>query len=128
MLNAGSSSAPSVKPGVQATALTLYTQNAVAGYSTQQSASLTGIAVSSSPWLSTSPLQVDFPEVVIGSTAGAGGSASTFFVQNVGKASLSISGTQPKRATFIVSSPSTQTADRPALYCQVPPTRCPWHY
>jgi iron transport multicopper oxidase len=90
VVNSGSSSAPSVKPGVQSTALTVYTQNGVTGYSTQQSVSLTGTAASQSPWLSISPLQVNFPEVVIGSAAGAGGSFSTFFVQNIGKADLTI--------------------------------------
>jgi hypothetical protein len=90
VVNSGSSSAPSVKPGVQSTALTVYTQNGVTGYSTQQSVSLTGTAASQSPWLSIIPLQVNFPEVVIGSAAGAGGSVSTFFVQNIGKADLTI--------------------------------------
>jgi len=92
VLSSGSSSATSVKPGVQATALTLYTQNGMTGYSTQQSASLTGTAVSQSPWLSINPLHVNFPEVVIGSAAGAGGSSTTFVIQNIGKANLTISG------------------------------------
>lgn len=57
-----------------------------------QSASLTGTAASQNPWLSINPLQVNFPEVVIGSAAGASSSSSTFFVQNIGNADLTILG------------------------------------
>lgn len=92
VLSAGSSSAPSVIPGVQSAALALFTENLVAGYSSQQSISLTGTVVSQDPWLSISPLQVNFPGLVIGSASAVQGSGSTFIIQNVGKADLTILG------------------------------------
>jgi hypothetical protein len=81
VLNSGSTSAPSVSPGVQTTAMNLFTTNGVSGYSTQQGITLTGTSVSASPWLSITPLQVNFPGIVIGSAASAAASASTFIIQ-----------------------------------------------
>jgi hypothetical protein len=90
VLNSGSTSAPAVEPGVQTTAITLFTENGVTGYSAQQSVSLTGTSVSPGPWVSMSPLHVNFPSIVIGSTSPS--SASTFIIKNDGQTSLKILG------------------------------------
>jgi hypothetical protein len=94
VLNSGSTSAPSVEPGVQTTAISLFTENGVTGYSTEQSITLTGTSVSASPWISLSPLQVNFPGIVIGSSSSSSSSssASTFIIKNDGQSSLKILG------------------------------------
>jgi hypothetical protein len=92
VLSAGSTSAPAVSPGVQTTALSLYSTNGVTGYSTEQPITLTGVAVSSQPFLSMTPLQLAFPGIVIGSAGNATGTSSTFLIQNLGKSNLTIKG------------------------------------
>jgi hypothetical protein len=90
VLNSGSTSAPAVEPGVQTTAMTFFTDNGVSGYSGQQSITLTGTSVSQGPWISMSPLHVNFPSIVIGSSSPS--SASTFIIRNNGQSSLKILG------------------------------------
>ncbi|OCL10625.1 WSC-domain-containing protein [Glonium stellatum] len=92
VLSSGSTSAPSVSPGVQSTALNLYTTNGVAGYSTQQGITLTGNIVSANPFMTMSPLQVNFPSLIVGSSVSTSGSASTFIIHNLGQSALTISG------------------------------------
>lgn len=92
VLNAGSTSSPQVVPGVQTTALQLLTVNAVTGYATSQPITLTGTSISSAPFITMNPLQVDFDGIVVGSEAAEGGSASTFIINNVGLAPMNITG------------------------------------
>ncbi|KAK0125522.1 hypothetical protein ONS96_009359 [Cadophora gregata f. sp. sojae] len=102
VLTSGSTSSPTVSPGVLSSAMFIYTKNAIAGYSSQQSIGLTGTIVSPNPWLSISPLQVTFNGIVIGSSASEGGSSSTFIIQNTGQAEMTILG-----YAFSVDSSST---------------------
>jgi hypothetical protein len=90
VLNSGSTSAPSVSPGVQTTALSIFTNNGVKGYSTQQAVTLTGTCVSAAAWITLSPLQVNFPGIVIGSSTPS--SSSTFIIKNDGQSALKILG------------------------------------
>ena len=92
VLTSGSTSSPTVSPGVLSSAMFIYTKNALASYSTQQSIGLTGTVVSPNPWLSITPLQVTFNGIVIGSSASEGGSTSTFIIQNTGQAEMEILG------------------------------------
>lgn len=92
VLDSGSTSSPSVSPGVMSAALIIYSKHAVKGYSAQQSIGLTGAIVSPNAWLSISPLQVTFSPLVVGSAASDGGSTSTFIVQNTGQAAMKILG------------------------------------
>ena len=81
----------SVSPGVKSTALTIYTTNAVAGYSTAFPISLTGNEVSSNPYLSIAPTTVDFGGIVL--TNGSGASVGSIFtLANKGLAPLNILG------------------------------------
>ena len=91
-LNSNSTSAPSVSPGVQTTAMSLFTTNSVTGYSTQQGITLTGVSVSAGPFISITPLQVILPGIVIGSAASAAGSAGTFIIQNLGNSDMTVLG------------------------------------
>jgi hypothetical protein len=92
VLSGGSDSAPSVQPGVQTSAITLYTTNGQSGYSPQQSITLTGTCVSAAPWLTMSPLDVNFPGIVVGSANGGGGTSSTFIINNAGESEMKILG------------------------------------
>jgi hypothetical protein len=91
-LNAGSTSSPSVTPGVQSTSIEILTVNGVTGYAPQQPISLTGMSVSSAPFITINPLQVDFAGIVVGSTAAETGSDSTFIINNVGLSQMTILG------------------------------------
>lgn len=91
-LNAGSTSSPSVTPGVQTTSITILTTNGVTGYSSQQPITLTGKSISSAPFLSINPLMVDFDGVVVGSAAAESGSDNTFIVSNIGLSAMKILG------------------------------------
>ncbi|KAH8649429.1 hypothetical protein BGZ60DRAFT_499074 [Tricladium varicosporioides] len=92
VLSSGSTSVSSVTPGVLSTALTLYTNNSVSGYSNQQGVTLTGRAVSESPFLTMNPLQVTLPGIVVGSAGSSNGTSSTFLIQNLGNSNLTILG------------------------------------
>ncbi|KUJ19894.1 WSC-domain-containing protein [Mollisia scopiformis] len=91
-LNAGSTSSPQVSPGVQTTSISLLTTNAVAGFATQQPITLTGMSISSAPFLAINPLMVDFDGVVVGSAAAVTGSDSTFIISNIGLSNMTILG------------------------------------
>lgn len=91
-LNAGSTSAPAVSPGVQTTSISVLTTNGQTGFATEQPLTLTGISVSQAPYLTMSPLQVTFASIVINSTTAEAGSDSTFVVNNVGLQPLKITG------------------------------------
>lgn len=91
-MTAGSSSAPAVSPGVQTTSIGVISVNGQTGFSTEAPISVTGKSVSSNPFASMSPLQVDFPGIVIGSALAAAGSASTFIISNVGQNNMTING------------------------------------
>jgi hypothetical protein len=91
-LTGGSTSAPEVKPGVQTTALTIYTVNGATGFSTQVPITLTGDSVSQKPFLQITPLQVTFPGIVVGSSSTTQQSTSTFIINNVGQSDAKILG------------------------------------
>jgi hypothetical protein len=91
VLTSNSTSAPAVSPGVQTTAMSLYTTNGATGYSTQQGITLTGVSVSASPFVAITPLQVTFPGIVIGSASTAA-STGTFIIQNLGSSDMTILG------------------------------------
>jgi hypothetical protein len=91
-LDSGSQSSPEVVPGVQTTSLELLTVNGVTGYATAQPITLTGMSVSSAPFIIMNPLQVDFQGIVVGSAAQEGGSDSTFIINNVGLSPMNITG------------------------------------
>jgi YD repeat-containing protein len=91
-LSAGSTSSPSVTPGVQTSSISILTTNAQAGYASQQPITLTGMSISSAPFLSINPLMVDFDGVVVGSAAAETGSDSTFIINNIGLSNMTILG------------------------------------
>jgi WSC domain-containing protein len=91
-LTGGSTSAPSVQPGVQTTALTIFTTNTNAGFSSQVPVSLTGSSVSDTPFLQIIPFQVTFSGIVVGSAASSQGSVSTFMINNIGQNKAKIFG------------------------------------
>ena len=91
-LNSGSTSSPSVTPGVQSTSIEILTVNGITGYAPQQPISLTGMSVSSAPFITINPLQVDFAGIVVGSAAAETGSDSTFIINNVGLSPMTILG------------------------------------
>lgn len=79
------------QPGVKSTALTLFTANGVTGFSTQFPISLTGTEVSSSAFLTLSPLTVDFGGVVLSNTTSPT-ITSSFVLSNAGLANMTILG------------------------------------
>lgn len=91
-LNAGSTSAPVVSPGVQTTSLSILTTNGVTGYATDLPLTLTGKSVSEAPFIQTNPLEVDFSGIVVGTAAAQAGSASNFVISNVGQRDMHIIG------------------------------------
>jgi hypothetical protein len=91
-LDAGSTSSPSVTPGVQSTSIEILTVNGVTGYAPQQPITLTGMSVSSAPFITINPLQVDFAGIVVGSAAAETGSDNTFIINNVGLSPMTILG------------------------------------
>lgn len=91
-LNSGSTSSPQVVPGVQTTSIDLLTVNGVTGYATTQPVTLTGMSISSAPFITMNPLQVDFDGIVVGSADQETGSDSTFIINNVGLGPMTITG------------------------------------
>ena len=91
-LNSGSTSSPSVVPGVQTTSIELLTVNGKTGFATSQPVTLTGMSISSAPFITMNPLQVDFDGIVVGSAAQESGSDSTFIINNVGLNPMTILG------------------------------------
>ncbi|KAK7740511.1 hypothetical protein SLS53_005354 [Cytospora paraplurivora] len=90
--NTGSKLAPGIKSG----AVTITTNNSVADYASTQPISLTGEAVTSAPYPSVNPLQVDFSAVVVTNTSSgsvsSGASVNTFVLANSGEADMVILG------------------------------------
>ncbi|KKY27503.1 putative wsc domain-containing protein [Phaeomoniella chlamydospora] len=78
-------------PGVKSTALTLYTTNAVTGYSTVFPISLTGTEVSNDAFLETTTPTVDFGGVVITNDS-IDAIDSTLVIENAGLSPLTITG------------------------------------
>jgi hypothetical protein len=70
----------------------LFTMNSKSGFSSEVAISLTGRTVSQNPFISVSPLQVNFPGLVIGSATTAEGTASTFIINNIGQSNMTITG------------------------------------
>ena len=91
-LDAGSTSSPTVAPGVQTTSIEILTVNAVTGNAPQQPVTLTGTSISAAPFISMDPVQVDFAGIVAVSAAAETGSDSTFIISNVGMADMTILG------------------------------------
>lgn len=91
-LSAGSTSSSAVTPGVQTTSISILTVNGVTGYAPQQPITLTGMSISTAPFITMNPLQVDFEGIVVGSAASETGSDSTFIINNVGLTDMTILG------------------------------------
>ncbi|KAH9222596.1 WSC domain-containing protein [Leptodontidium sp. 2 PMI_412] len=88
----GSTSSPSVTPGVQTSSVWISTTNGNVGFAPQQPISLTGTAISAAPFITVNPLQIDFAGVVVGSAAAETGSDATFILSNVGLSDMTILG------------------------------------
>lgn len=114
-LTAGSTSSPSVTPGVQTSSVSVLTTNAVTGYASSQPITLTGMSISSAPFLSINPLMVDFDGVVVGSAAAESGSDNTFIINNIGLSNMTILGlaytTDPITSPNAVFHNLTETVD-----------------
>ncbi|KAI4123034.1 MAG: hypothetical protein LQ338_005480 [Usnochroma carphineum] len=82
----------SVSPGVKTSSLVITTTNGVAQYSNQLPITLQGSEVSSAPFLSLSPPEVDFGGLVVGSPGAATGLDSAFIIANIGSSPLVILG------------------------------------
>jgi len=91
-LDSGSTSSPSVVPGVQTTSIELLTVNGQTGFATAQPITLTGMSISSAPFITMNPLQVDFDGIVVGSASQETGSDNTFIINNVGLSPMTITG------------------------------------
>lgn len=92
VLSSGSTSSPSIQPGVQATAIGILTTNGIAGYAAEEPISVTGRSASINPFISISPSEVDFPGIVLESAAAAEGSSDTFIISNTGQNQMTILG------------------------------------
>ncbi|OBT48309.1 hypothetical protein VE00_01254 [Pseudogymnoascus sp. WSF 3629] len=92
VLSPGSQSAPVVQPGTLTTSINILTNNAVAGYSISQPVVLTGVSVSSTPFLQTNPLELDFGGIVLGSVTAQTGLTGTFLIVNSGLSPMTITG------------------------------------
>ena len=90
--NNPNSSYGSVIPGIKSTPLTIYTTNAVAGYSTLFPISLTGTEVSASPFLEVTPATVDYGGVVILDPNNVPVIQTPFAITNAGQSSMQILG------------------------------------
>ncbi|KAL9113797.1 MAG: hypothetical protein Q9227_002243 [Pyrenula ochraceoflavens] len=93
--NAPGASYGNTSPGVKSTALTIYTTNAVNGYSTLFPISLTGTEVSDKAFLTTAPTTVDFGGIVLsgdGDDDDGNTVTSSLVLQNQGLSPLTITG------------------------------------
>ena len=81
-----------ISPGVKSTALTLYTTNAVNGYSTVFPISLTGNEVSKQAFLTVAPITVDYGGVVITNASNVPTISKPFVISNSGLSPLTITG------------------------------------
>jgi hypothetical protein len=91
-LNAESTSSSSVTPGVQTTSISILTVNGKSGFAPSQPIMLTGMSISSAPFIAMSPLQVDFAGIVVGSAAATTGSDNTFIISNNGLSPMTLLG------------------------------------
>ncbi len=82
----------SVTPGIKSTPLTIYTTNAVVGYSTLFPISLTGTEVSASPFLEVTPATVDYGGIVILDPTNVPTISTPFTITNAGQSSMEILG------------------------------------
>jgi len=82
----------SVTPGIKSTPLTIYTTNAVAGYSTSLPISLTGTEVSATPFLEVIPPTVDYGGIVIIDPNNVPVIQTPFTITNAGQSSMEILG------------------------------------
>jgi len=78
------------QPGIKSSSLILYTNNAVAKYSTQYPITLQGYTVSADPFLVVSPSAIDFGGIVLGSPDADTGVQVSFTITNVGDSDLII--------------------------------------
>ncbi|KAK0636226.1 WSC domain-containing protein [Bombardia bombarda] len=92
VLKSGSTSSPTIQPGVQSGSITLSTVNGVAGYSAAQPLSVTGTTVTTAPFAAINPVAVDFQPLVLGAAGASGGSQNTMVLQNLGKSPMTILG------------------------------------
>ncbi|KAL8934463.1 MAG: hypothetical protein Q9216_005902 [Gyalolechia sp. 2 TL-2023] len=90
--DAAGASFSSVSPGVKTSSLIISTVNGVAQYSNSLPIALQGNEVSSAPFLSLTPAEVDFGGVVVGSPGAATGLDSSFIITNIGSSPLAITG------------------------------------
>ena len=90
--NAQNASYGKVTPGIQSTPLTIYTTNAVAGYSSAFPLSLSGTEVSALPYLDVTPNDVDFGGLVLGVSGEDPSISSPFTISNLGQSPLKILG------------------------------------
>ncbi|MCJ1290151.1 hypothetical protein MMC34_001687 [Xylographa carneopallida] len=81
-----------VTPGVQSTALTIFTTNGLAGYSTQFPVTLSGTEVSQNAFIVTSPKTLDFAGVVLLPNQSIPTVTLPFTIANAGLAPLTIQG------------------------------------
>ncbi|KAK3327788.1 WSC domain-containing protein [Cercophora scortea] len=105
VLRAGSTSSPSIQPGVQSGSITLVTVNGVTGYSTSQPLSVTGSTITDAPFAAINPVAVDFQPLVLGSASASEGSSNTLVLQNLGKSTMQILG-----YAYTIDSPLSDTA------------------
>lgn len=88
--NAQNVSYGKVLPGAVTTALNLYTNNGVAGYTTTSPISLSGTVVSANPFLYSTPSEVDFGGIVTNSTVTS--INGSVILSNIGQSLLTFSG------------------------------------
>lgn len=81
-----------VSPGVKTSSLAISTTNGVAQYSNSLPITLQGNEVSSAPFLSLTPPEVDFGGIVVGSPGAATGLDSSMIISNIGSLPLKILG------------------------------------
>jgi WSC domain len=92
LLNNPNGSYGSSTPGIKSTPLTIYTTNAVSGYTTLFPISLMGTEVSAAPFLEVAPVTVDYGGVVITDSTNISTISSPFTISNVGQGSMTILG------------------------------------
>ncbi|MCJ1408115.1 hypothetical protein MMC19_002188, partial [Ptychographa xylographoides] len=89
MVNASSGN---VDPGIKSTPLTLYTTNAVAGYTTAFPIGLTGTEVSQAAYLSLTPVTVDYSGLVLLPGQSTPTASLPFVIGNLGLSPMTILG------------------------------------
>ncbi|KAI9821956.1 MAG: hypothetical protein M1827_002538 [Pycnora praestabilis] len=89
--NSPNASYGNTSPGVKSTALTVFTTNAVTGYSTEFPISLTGIEVSEASYLTLEPVEVSFGGIVLTNDT-VSTITSNFVIGNAGLQPMTILG------------------------------------